>query len=226
VLCSPPVVRGHSVPSTGKLQAAPVRPSCSSPLPPTVIDPNNGREMDDTYTRINPETNLDVWVLPLIEATSSDRKPLAFLQTKFNESQGQLSPDSHWMAYTSDESGQREVYVRPFPPGDGWWRISTAGGEQPRWRGDGKELFYAAANGKMTAVPVKALLGSKPSFEPGVPIPLFDSHMLSPGTTINDTFQYDVTADGKRFLVVTNGDGAASSPPLTMWVNWTAGLKR
>ena len=179
-----------------------------------------------TYTRINPETNLDVWVLPLIEATSSDRKPLAFLQTKFNESQGQLSPDSHWMAYTSDESGQREVYVRPFPPGDGWWRISTAGGAQPRWRGDGKELFYAAANGKMTAVPVKALLGSKPSFEPGVPIPLFDSHMLSPGTTINDTFQYDVTADGKRFLVVTNGDGTASSPPLTMWVNWTAGLKR
>jgi len=130
------------------------------------------------------------------------------------------------MAYTSDESGEREVYVRPFPAGDGKWRISTAGGEQPRWRGDGKELFYAAADGKMTAVAVKAELGSKPSFEPGVPIPLFDAHMVAPGGTVNDVFQYDVTADGKRFLVVTSAARAASSPPLTVWVNWIAGLQK
>ena len=75
-----------------------------------------------------------------------DRKPIPFLQTEFNELKGQLSPDNHWMAYTSDESGQREVYVRPFPVSDGKWRISTAGGEQPRWRGDGKELFFVGAD--------------------------------------------------------------------------------
>src|SRR5262249_32650282 len=77
--------------------------------------PRDGRFI--TYTRINSKTNLGVWVLSLGEGTSTDRKPLAFLQTEFNETQGQLSPDSHWMAYTSDESGEREVYVRPFPPG-------------------------------------------------------------------------------------------------------------
>jgi Tol biopolymer transport system component len=62
---------------------------------------------------------------------------------------GQLSPDSHWMAFTSDRSGRREVYVRPFPPGEGEWTISIAGGEEPRWRGDGKELFFEAADRKM-----------------------------------------------------------------------------
>ena len=129
------------------------------------------------FTRIAPKTNLDVWVTPIGESTSIERKPFTFLQTEFNEFQGQLSPDSRWMAYTSDESGQREVYVRSFPSGDLKSKISTTGGEQPRWRGDGNELFYAAADGKMTAVAVKAVAGPKPSFEPSVPVQLFDSHM-------------------------------------------------
>ena len=77
---------------------------------------------------------------------------------------GQLSPDSHWMAFTSDRSGRREVYVRPFPAGEGEWTISIAGGEQPRWRADGKELFFEAADGKMMAVPVKARRWGKAFF--------------------------------------------------------------
>jgi eukaryotic-like serine/threonine-protein kinase len=76
------------------------------------------------------------------------------------------------MAFTSDRSGRREVYVRPFPPGEGEWTISLSGGEQPRWRGDGKELFFEAADGKMMAVPVKAATGTKPSFEAGAPLAL------------------------------------------------------
>ena len=160
------------------------------------------------------------------DSSGTDRKAVLFLQSEFNEFQGQLSPDSRWMAYTSDESGLREVYVRPFPPGDGKWKISTAGGEQPRWRGDGKELFYAAADGKMTAVAVKIAPGSKSSFELGVPVPLFDSHIVPAGSIAGVSSQYDVTADGKRFLVVTSGVGAASSPPLTVVVNWIAGLKK
>ena len=117
--------------------------------------------------------------------------------------------------------------MRPFPPGDGKWKISTAGGDQPRWRGDGKELFYVAADGKMTAVQVvRAVGGPKAAFEPGVPAPLFESHIVRSALT-DLLFQYDVTADGKRFLVATTGSaGAASSPPLTVVVNWQAGLKK
>ena len=89
------------------------------------------------YSELDPKTKWDLWVLPI-----GDRKPIRFLNSDFNELQGQMSPDGHWMAYVSDESGQREVYVRPFPASGGIWRISTAGGEEPRWRGDGKELFF------------------------------------------------------------------------------------
>jgi serine/threonine protein kinase len=91
------------------------------------------------YQEADPKTRLDIWVLPMDGVTY--RKPVPFLRSKFNEFSGQLSPDSHWMAYASDESGQREVYVQSFPEGEGRTKISTAGGEQPRWRGDGKELF-------------------------------------------------------------------------------------
>jgi eukaryotic-like serine/threonine-protein kinase len=174
------------------------------------------------YNEIGPKTNHDIWVLP-DEGPAAERKPVLFLQTEFDEIQGQLSPDSHWMAFTSDRSGRREVYVRPFPPGDGEWSISLAGGEMPRWRGDGKELFYEAADGKMMAVAVKAVAGAKPSFEAGTPVALFDAHMVHAYS--NNLIEYDVTADGKRFLVNANAPGAAA-PPLTVVTNWQSGLKK
>jgi len=93
-------------------------------------------------------------------------KPAPFLHSQFNEFFGQLSPDSHWMAYTSDQSGRREVYVRSFPVGELQKNISFAGGEQPRWRGDGKELFFVSADKKMMAVAVKAVAEARPSFDP------------------------------------------------------------
>ena len=135
----------------------------TSPMPPSQWS-RDGRFI--VYFEIDPKTKNDLWVLPT-EGAAADRKPIPFLRTEFNEMFGQLSPDSHWMAFTSDRSGRREVYVRPFPPGEGEWTISIAGGEQPRWRGDGKELFFEAADGKMMAVPVKAVAGAKPSFEAG-----------------------------------------------------------
>ena len=129
------------------------------------------------------------------------------------------------MAYRSDESGQPAVYVRPFPSGEGKWRISTAGGEQPRWRGDGKELFFVGSDGKMMAVPVNP--GPNGSFEAGSPTPLFETHLA---TAAGGTLQYDVTADGKRFLVNTELAGAnsaaASAPALNVVVNWQAGLNK
>jgi Tol biopolymer transport system component len=130
------------------------------------------------YSEADPKTRRDIWVLPM--AGVRDRKPIPFLRSETNEFQGQLSPDSHWMAYTSDESGQPEVYVRPFPAGERQWPISIAGGEQPRCRGDGKELFFVGADGKMMAVAVKALAGAKPTFDLGTPQPLFDTHLARP----------------------------------------------
>ena len=170
------------------------------------------------YFEIDPKTKSDLWVLPT-EGAAADRKPIPFLRTEFNEYFGQLSPDSHWMAFTSDRSGRREVYVRPFPPGEGEWTISIAGGEAPRWRADGKELFFEAADRKMMAVPAKAIAGVKPSFEPGAPVVLFDTSIAG-----DVDFKYDVTADGKRFLI--NATGVAPTPRLTVVTNWKSTAKK
>lgn len=95
-----------------------------------------------TYFRSDPKTQLDQWVLPLF----GDRQVFPFLNAEFNESQGQFSPDTKWMAYVSDESGVSQIYVQSFPTLTGKFQISTEGGSQPRWRRDGRELFYVAAD--------------------------------------------------------------------------------
>jgi serine/threonine protein kinase len=177
------------------------------------------------YTEFDPKTKWDLWVLPT-EGGAADRKPVAFLRSESNELFGQLSPDSHWMAFTSDKSGRREVYVRPFRAGEGEWLISGAGGQAPRWRADGKELFFEAANGKMMAVPVTARAGATASFELGAPMSLFDAHIVH-STSFTDVFEYDVTADGKRFLInTTSRQGVVSGQALTVVVNWLAGAKK
>ena len=173
------------------------------------------------YSEQDPKTRWDIWVLPI--RSGEQPKPFPVLHSDSNETFGQLSPDNHWMAYTSDESGQLEVYVRPFPGGQFQRRISIAGGQAPRWRGDGKELFFEGADGKIMAVAVKAAFGANPSFEPGAPLPLFDAH-LSTGIAGRQLFGYDVTADGKRFLLVTSAGGPASAPLLNVVVNWNVGL--
>ena len=171
-----------------------------------------------------------IWVLPVDASVASGpgrQKEVSFLKnSEFNEEFGQLSPDSHWMAYTSDESGRREVYVRPFPVAEGQWKISVSGGQKPRWSGDGNEIFFEAADGKMTAVMVKPAIGSKTSFGRSTPQALFDAHMVHGERDV--LFQYDVAADGQRFLVNTANvaDGPASTDPLTVVVNWTAGLRQ
>jgi Tol biopolymer transport system component len=104
------------------------------------------------YYRSDPDTNLDLWVLPL----GDEGKPTPLLHTKFNESQGQFSPDGKWIAYVSDESGSLQVYVQSFPVLTGKWQVSSGGGSQPRWRHDGKELFYLAPDRKLMAVNLRA----------------------------------------------------------------------
>ena len=170
------------------------------------------------YQARTPKTKFDLWVLPL----DGDRKPFPFLQTEFSEAWGQLSADGRWMVYESDESGRLEVYVQSFSadrsgatsgPG-GKWQISTSGGEEPKWRRDGKELFYLAGT-KLMAVDVKT--GST-TFEAGVPKALFD-------TRLGAGFRhYAVTADGQRFLINTPIE-ETTVLPVTVVVHWTAGLK-
>jgi Tol biopolymer transport system component len=169
------------------------------------------------YFEVGSKNKRDIWVLPI----ERNRKPIPFLTTEADEFMGQLSPDSHWMAFTSDRSGRRDVYVRPFPSGEGEWTISVAGGRAPRWRGDGNELFFVAADGNMTAVPVKGIIGAKRSFEAGTAVKLFDTNLAHAG--LDTAFEYDVTADGNRFLIDTGPRGAPATQ-LTAVANWEAGL--
>jgi hypothetical protein len=172
------------------------------------------------YAGLGDQASFDLWILPE-PGSSGDRKPVPFLETPFNETQGQFSPDGHWVAYASDESGRYEVYVRPFPAGPGKWKISNSGGEFPRWRHDGRQLFYLSGGRKLMAAGVK---GAEHAFEMSAPEPLFDSHAAgsNPGWNF---FPYAVAADGKRFLVNTTV-GDTVETPLTVVVNWLAAVKK
>ncbi len=170
------------------------------------------------YSEADPKTNIDLWVLPLF----GDRKPIPFLQTAFIETQGRFSPDGKWIAYASNESGPFQVYVRPFPPSGSQWMVSTNGGNQPRWRRDGKELFYLGPDRKLMVVDVKE---DGNSFTASSPRALFDMRVatITLGPSSNST--YEVARDAQHFLVNTQVEESAPSP-LTVVLNWTAGLKR
>ena len=162
-------------------------------------------------------------MLPL----EGDKTPKPFLQDDFDKGGGKFSPDGKWIAYSSDEAGPYQVYVRPFPGPGGQYQVSAAGGSNPRWRHDGKELFYLAPEGKVMAVEVKT--GS--NFETGAAKPLFDAHVrgwlgaggAGPGLSARDN--YAVSSDGQRFLLNSLAEGSAPSP-LTVVLNWTADLKK
>ena len=142
------------------------------------------------------------------------------MQTEFNESQGQFSPDGHWMAYTSDETGRYEVYVRPFPSGPGKWKVSIAGGQQPRWRRDGKELFYLTSDRRLMAVTVKAGEDQGPFSRLGPPEPLFVANVRP--SFLDRRFDYAVTGDGNRFLFQTLAESAET--PIMIVQNWQAAV--
>ena len=166
------------------------------------------------YTAFNlAGSGSDIWMLPL----SGDKKPVPFLNTSFNEGFGQFSPDGQWIAYQSNESGRPEIYVAPFSGKGGKWQVSTTGGLFPRWRGDGRELFYIAPEGRLLAASVSA---QSSGFEVGAVATLFAMRMKA-----NQRYPYDVTADGRRFLVNTLRD-EASPEPLTLVLNWPAVLRQ
>jgi Tol biopolymer transport system component len=159
--------------------------------------------------------------LDLLVRPDNGAKTVPFVQTAFNEQQGRFSPDGRWVAYVSNQSGASDVYVRAFAPDfsaasagtGGSVLVSRGGGTAPRWRGDGREIFYLAADGKMMAVDVAAA----PEFQAGTPKPLFQTPA---GAIVGD-----VSADGKRFLLVSPA-GPSASAPFTVVLNWSAGLKK
>jgi Tol biopolymer transport system component len=165
------------------------------------------------FDSIDPVSKSDIWFLPV----AGDSKPQPFSKTGASETGGRFSPDGKWVAYASDESLRYEIYVQPFPPTGQRFRVSFDGGTAPRWRHDGKELFFReGATGNLMAAEIK----SSPGFKAFRPKALFRAILSSAN--------YDVTADGQHFIVgvPAEGDLTVDSAPLTVVLNWAAGLKK
>ncbi len=142
------------------------------------------------YTQQSPLHEL------LVTVPAAGGKATPFITSSDNQTNGQISGDGRWVAYASDESGNWEIYVTSFPGAAGKWQVSRGGGTEPRWRGDGKEIFYIGLNGMLMSVAVS----NEQGFSTSAPTPLFQIHGRAPISS-TDMFTYDVTKDGQRFLV-------------------------
>jgi eukaryotic-like serine/threonine-protein kinase len=166
------------------------------------------------FMETSPATGYDIWVLRL-----SDRKAHPFLQTPFSESAPRFSPDGRWLAYISNESGRYEIYVQPYPGPGGKLQISTEGGTEPAWNPDGRELFYRSGD-RMMAVE----LTTRPTFSASKPRVLFEGrYFTTPATFPN----YDVSHDGKRFLMLKSAEQEpVQATHINVVLNWFEELKR
>jgi eukaryotic-like serine/threonine-protein kinase len=164
------------------------------------------------FEEINSTTNRDVWIFSL-----RDRKSQPYLNTEFNETAPEFSPDGHWLAYASDESGRYEIYVQPYPGPGSKLEISTEGGTEPRWAHDG-EIFYRSGDKMMV---VQTTL--KSSFSADKPNVLFEGRYVP---TLATKANYDVTPDGKRFLMVKASEQDTSATQINVVLNWFEELKQ
>jgi len=169
--------------------------------------------MSIVFRRLPPGTLGGLWLLAL----SGQRQATPVPHTEMRGANGRFSPDGRWLAYESVESGRNEVYVQPLPATGAKWLISRNGGVRPRWRRDGKELFYITAERRLAAVPIVA----NETFQAGDPIELLDVSFLPTGV---NPYPYAVSADGQRFLVITPEE-TASSAAISVVLNWTAALR-
>ncbi len=164
------------------------------------------------YHLTDPKTGNDVWSLPM---TGTDRTPAVVVNTPFTEQNGQFSPDGRWVAYDTNESGRSEIVVQPFPAPSGKWQLSTGGGTQPRWRADGKELYFIAPDGTLMAVTVAA---SGSTFEAGQPVALFPTNVPFLAKA-----QYAVSRDGRFLMNRTIEESTAV--PITLIQHWNPEAK-
>jgi Tol biopolymer transport system component len=165
------------------------------------------------FTSIDAKGQADIWRT----SATGDGKPTPVLATRFNEYAARLSPDGQWMAYTSDESGRPEIYVQRFLTATGRVQISTQGGSDPRWRADGRELFYLAADRRLTSATVTTTSG----LSVGRPMKLFDTIVDTSIGSIHAA-HYTPTADGQKFLINVS---AISGTPTTVVLNWAPWTK-
>jgi Tol biopolymer transport system component len=164
------------------------------------------------------ETGDDLWVLPL----TGERKPYPLVRTRFDETGATVSPDGDWFAYESNETGQVEVNVQSFPKAGNKMQVSVDGGAHPRWKRDGKELFYIAPEGTLTGVTVQH--NADGTLALGTPVPLFRARLATGLNTASQRAQYAVASDGRFLLNVVDTDPHPS--PLIVLLNWTATLKK
>jgi Tol biopolymer transport system component len=171
------------------------------------------------YSDIAPGTGIDLWTLPVTPEgrPAEAAKPILYLRTPFNESQGRFSPETNWVAYASDESGRYEVYIDTFPERRHKTPISTGGGQYPSWGAGGRDLYYVSPDFKLMSVSLK--LGTDYA-EPSVPRELFPLPGVDTGFS-----PYEVAPDGQRFLVRATPQQQAAEA-LTVIVNWPALLKK
>jgi serine/threonine-protein kinase len=169
-----------------------------------------------------PKSGGDIMLLSL----DGNRSMTPLIQTPFNERNAEISPDGHWLAYESDESGREEIYVRPFPDvNSGRWQVSSGGGSEPLWARNGRELFYRSPDDAVMGVRVESSAG----FRSGRPVKLVEAGYYggaasgaAPGRT------YDISPDGRRFLMVKESVTDQNAAPLAIVVvqNWVEELKR
>jgi eukaryotic-like serine/threonine-protein kinase len=165
------------------------------------------------FMEVHPTTGRDLWTMNM----SGDRKPQPFLRTQFNEGEPRFSPDGRWLTYISDESGRYEIYVQPYPGPGGKWQISTEGGTEPVWGHNG-EIFYRSGN-KMLAVDTT----THPSFSAGKPKVLFESPYVP---SLQTSPNYDVSADGQRFVMIKENEQFTSAVQINVVLNWFEELKQ
>ena len=190
-------------------------PGIQTPYPQTVSP--DGRTL--LYEPGVPKTGRDLMMLPIENGKAG--KMSAYLNSEANESQAQFSPDGRYVAYHLTQAGRNEIQVSTFPdPGKGRWTISSGGGFQPRWRKDGKELFYFGAGGKLMSLDVSL----SPKFNASAPKLLFEAPIYGGGATPSQ-IRWDVSRDGQRFLINTS-IGDESATPITVVLNWQAAHKK
>ena len=179
----------------------------NEPVRPTDWSPDGSALCLDHF---GERTQADVWIL----AMTGDRKMREFVQTAYSEGEGRFSPDGRWIAYTSDETGQPEIHIRPFPGPGTALKVSTSGGSAPAWRRDGRELYFISSDNRTMAAEIR---------EAGTSLRVGAITALFPRTPIMS--DYEPFADGRRFLINRLIE-PKETDPVTIVVNWTAKLKK